>query len=139
MNSTVSQHTASIPRIGILMETAMAATVGRGQDIKNYLQEAAYLGLVPRQASSDGKDRLLGISKRGDGYLRSLLIHSARAVIHHIRRSLKAGRPGGNPWIEQLQLRCHVNEAAAAQANTMARTAWVLLARNETYCEAHPV
>jgi len=138
-NSTVSQRLASIPGIGVLTATALAATVGEGQDFKNGRQLAAYLGLVPRQASSGGKDRLLGISKRGDGYLRSLLIHGARAVIHHIRRRLKAGRPGGNPWVEQLLLRCHVNEAAVALANKMARTAWVLLVRNETYCLARPV
>jgi len=138
-NSTVSQRLASIPGIGVLTATALAATVGEGQDFRNGRQLAAYLGLVPRQASSGGKDRLLGISKRGDGYLRSLLIHGARAVIHHIRRRLKAGRPGGNPWVEQLLLRCHVNEAAVALANKMARTAWVLLVRNETYCLARPV
>ncbi|HYQ71432.1 MAG TPA: IS110 family transposase [Gammaproteobacteria bacterium] len=138
-NSTVSQRLASIPGIGVLTATALAATVGEGQDFRNGRQLAAYLGVVPRQVSSGGKDRLLGISKRGDGYLRSLLIHGARAVIHHIRRRLKAGRPGGNPWIEQLLLRCHVNEVAVALANKMARTAWVLLVRNETYCLARPV
>jgi transposase len=138
-NSTVSQRLASIPGIGVLTATALAATVGEGQDFRNGRQLAAYLGLVPRQASSGGKDRLLGISKRGDGYLRSLLIHGARAVIHHIRRRMKAGRSGGNPWVEQLLLRCHVNEAAVALANKMARTAWVLLVRNETYCLTRPV
>ena len=138
-HSAVSQRLASIPGIGVLTATALAATVGEGQDFNNGRQLAAYLGLVPRQVSSGGKDRLLGISKRGDGYLRSLLIHGARAVIHHIRRRLKAGRPGGNPWVEQLLLRCHVNEAAVALANKMARTAWVLLARNETWCPARPV
>ena len=84
--------------------------------------------------NSGGKERLLGISKRGDGYLRSLLIHGARAVTHHIRRRQKAGRPGGNPWVEQLLQRCHINEAAVALANKMARTAWVLSFRQETYC-----
>jgi len=138
-NSTVSQRLASIPGIGVLTATALTATVGEGQDFKNGRQLAAYLGLVPRQASSGGKDRLLGISKRGDGYLRSLLIHGARAVIHNIRRRLKAGRPGGYLWVEQLLLRCHVNEAVVALANKMARTAWVLLAQNETYCLARPV
>jgi transposase len=138
-NNAVSQRLAGIPGIGVLTATALAATVGEGQDFRNGRQLAAYLGLVPRQASSGGKERLLGISKRGDAYLRSLLIHGARAVIHHIRRRLKAGRPGGNPWIEQLLLRCHVNEAAVALANKMARTAWVLLDRNETYCPARPV
>jgi transposase len=136
-NSAVSQRLAGIPGIGVLTATALAASVGEGQDFRNGRQLAAYLGLVPRQSSTGGKERLLGISKRGDGYLRCLLIHGARAVIHHIRRRLKAGQPGGNPWVEQLLQRCHVNEAAVALANKMARTAWVLLARNETYCPAH--
>ncbi|HUT40438.1 MAG TPA: IS110 family transposase [Gammaproteobacteria bacterium] len=137
--NAVSQRLASIPGIGVLTATALAATVGEGQDFRNGRQLAAYLGLVPRQASSGGKERLLGISKRGDGYLRSLLIHGARAVIHHIRRRLKAHQPGGNPWVEQLLQRCHVNEVAVALANKMARTAWVLLARNETWCAARPL
>jgi transposase len=137
--SAVSRRLASIPGIGALTATALAATVGEGQDFRNGRQLAAYLGLVPRQSSSGGKERLLGISKRGDGYLRCLLIHGARAVIHHIRRRLKAGRPGGNPWVEQLLQRCHINEAAVALANKMARTAWVLLVRNESYCPARPV
>jgi len=138
-NNLVSQRLASIPGIGVLTATALAATVGEGQDFTNGRQLAAYLGLVPRQASSGGKERLLGISKRGDGYLRSLLIHGARAVIHHIRRRLRTHQPGGNPWVEQLLQRCHVNEAAVALANKMARMAWVLVARNETYCPAPPV
>lgn len=137
--NAVSQRLASVPGIGVLTATALAATVGEGQDFRNGRQLAAYLGLVPRQASSGGKERLLGISKRGDGYLRSLLIHGARAVIHHIRRRLKAHQPGGNPWVEQLLQRCHVNEVAVALANKMARTAWVLLARNETWCAARPL
>jgi len=135
----VSQRLAGIPGIGVLTATALAATVGEGQDFKHGRQLAAYLGLVPRQASSGGKERLLGISKRGDGYLRGLLIHGARAVIHHIRRRLKASQPGGNAWVEQLLRRCHVNEAAVALANKMARMAWVLMARNETYGLARPV
>lgn len=135
----VSQRLANIPGIGVLTATALAATVGEGQDFGHGRQLAAYLGLVPRQASSGGKERLLGISKRGDGYLRQLLIHGARAVIHHIRRRLKAGRPSGNPWVEQLLQRCHVNEAAVALANKMARTAWVLVARHETYRPARLV
>lgn len=138
-SDSVSQRLASIPGIGVLTATALAVTVGEGKDFSNGRQLAAYLGLVPRQASSGGKARLLGISKRGDGYLRQLLIHGARAVIHHIRRRLKAGRPSGNPWVEQLLQRCHVNETAVALANKMARTAWVLVARNETYRPARPV
>lgn len=136
--NAVSQRLAGIPGIGVLTATALAAAVGEGHGFSNGRQLAAYLGLVPRQASSGGKERLLGISKRGDGYLRGLLIHGARAVIHHLRRRLKAHQPGGNPWVEQLLQRCHVNEAAVALANKMARMAWVLMARNETYCPACP-
>lgn len=131
--SKPSQRLARIPGVGLLSATALAATVVDGQGFRNGRQLAAYLGLVPRQASSGGKDRLLGISKRGDGYLRSLLIHGARSVIHHIRRRLQAGQPGGNPWVETLLQRCHVNEVAVALANKMARVAWVLLAKNAHY------
>lgn len=132
-NSDQSQRLEAIPGIGVLTASALAATVGDGKGFRNGRQLAAYLGLVPRQASSGGKDRLLGISKRGDSYLRSLLIHGARAVIHHVRRRLRAGLPGRNPWIELLLQRCHVNEVAVALANKMARIAWVLLARDENY------
>ena len=138
-NNNVSQRLASIPGIGVLTASALAATVGEGQDFSNGRQLAAYLGLVPRQASSGGKARLLGISKRGDGYLRSLLIHGARAVISHIQRRLRSGQPGGNPWVEQLLLHRHPNKVAVALANKMARIAWVLLARNETWNPVRPV
>lgn len=131
--SEPSRRLESIPGVGVLTATALAATVGDGLGFRNGRQLAAYLGLVPRQASSGGKDRLLGISKRGDGYLRSLLVHGARSVLHHIRRRLQAGQPGGNPWVEALLQRSHVNEVAVALANKMARMAWVLLARNEHY------
>ncbi len=135
-NNEVSLRLEGIPGIGVLTATALATTVTDGTHFRNGRQLAAYLGLVPRQASSGGKDRLLGISKRGDGYLRRLLIHGARAVIHHIRRRLKAGQSGGNPWVEQLLQRCHVNEVAVALANKMARMAWALVVRNERYCAA---
>jgi transposase len=138
-DNSVSQRLASIPGIGVLTATALTATVGEGQDFRNGRQLAAYLGLVPRQVSSGGKERLLGISKRGDGYLRGLLIHGARAVIYHIQRRLKGSQAGGNTWVEQLLLRCHPNEVAVALTNKMARIAWVLMARNETWCAAHPV
>lgn len=135
-NSDASQRLETVSGIGLLGATALAATVGDGKSFRNGRQLSAYLGLVPRQASSGGRDRLLGISKRGDGYLRTLLIHGARAVIHHIRRRLKAGLPGGNPWVEQLLQRAHVNEVAVALANKMARIAWVILARGQTYLPA---
>lgn len=128
-----SQRLETIPGIGVQTATALVGTIDQAQDFNNGRHLSAYLGLVPRQASSGGKERLFGISKRGDRYLRKLLIHGARSVILHIRRRLELGQPGGNPWVEQLLLRCHPNEVAVALANKMARIAWVLLARNETY------
>lgn len=128
-----SQRLESIPGVGLHTATAIAATIDNGQDFKNGRQFAAYLGLVPRQASSGGKERLLNISKRGDGYIRSLLIHGDRTVESHVRRRLMAGQPGGNPWVEQLLQRCHINEVAVALANKMARIAWVLLTRQEIF------
>jgi transposase len=131
--NAVSQQLASIPGIGILTATALAATIGDVKNFANARQLSAYLGLVPRQHSSGGKEKLLGISKRGDGYVRCLLVHGARAVIRHIKRRLKNGQPGGNAWVEQCLQRMHVNEVTVALANKMARTAWALLAHNETW------
>ena len=138
-SSEASQRLATIPGIGVMSATALAAQVGGGEGFRNGRQLAAYLGLVPRQDSSGGRQRLLGISKRGDGYLRQLLVHGARSVILHIRRRLRAGKPGGNPWVEQLLERCHANKAAVALANKMVRMAWVVLVRQETYQASNPV
>lgn len=131
--SEASQRLATIPGVGVLTATALVASIGDAAVFRNGRELAAYLGLVPRQASSGGKDRLLGISKRGDGYLRGLLIHGARAVISHVRRRLKSGKPGNNPWVEQLLQRGHVNKVAVGLANKMARIIWVLLTRKESY------
>lgn len=128
-----SLRVAEIPGIGVLTATALVAKVGDASTFSNGRQLSASIGLVPRQSSSGGKDRLLGISKRGDGYLRCLLVHGARAVIRHINRRLKSGQPGGNPWVESLLQRCHVNEVSVALANKMARVAWVILAKKQTY------
>jgi transposase len=129
----ISQQLASIPGIGILTATALAATIGDVKNFTNARQLSAYLGLVPRQHSSGGKDKLLGISKRGDAYVRSLLVHGARAVIRHIKRRLNKGQPSGNAWVERCLHRMHANEVAVALANKMARTAWALLAHDETW------
>lgn len=128
-----SQRLESIPGVGLLTATALAAQLDDGQGFRNGRQLAAYLGLTPRQASSGGKEKLLGISKRGDGYLRKLLVHGARSVIRHVRSRLQQGKPGGNHWVEQLLQRCHPNEVAVALANKMARVAWALITRNEKY------
>lgn len=132
--NATSRRLIQISGIGLQTATALAAVLGnRGADFGNGRQLAAYLGLVPRQNSSGGKARLLGISKRGDAYLRSLLIHGARAVIQPIRRRLANGRPGGNPWVERLLARSHPNEVAVALANKLARTAWALVAHERNW------
>jgi transposase len=132
-----SQRVAEIPGVGLLTATVLVSKVGDAKGYRNGRQLAASLGLVPRQSSSGGKERLLGISKRGDGYTRSLLIHGARSVIRHIRRRIACGQPSGNPWVEKLLQRCHVNEVAVALANKMARMAWVILAKGEHYRAPH--
>ena len=128
-----SQRLQTIPGVGPLTASALVASVGNAEDFKNARQMAAYLGLVPRQSSSGGRNVLLGISKRGDGYLRSLLVHGARAVIRQIKCRIARGEPSGNPWVEQLLQRCHPNEVAVALANKMARIAWAVLRREECY------
>jgi transposase len=101
---------------------------------KNGRQMSAWLGLVPRQKSSGGKPTLLGISKRGDAYLRTLLIHGARAAIHAAKR-----RPAGreNSWLAKLLARRHANIAAVALANKNARTVWALLSHGRDFDPAY--
>ena len=130
-SNETSQRLERIPGIGLLTATALAATIGDASNFKNGRQLSAYLGLVPKQHASGGKERLLGISKRGNGYVRCLLIHGARAVIRHINRRLAAGQPGGNAWVEACLQRMHPNAASVALANKMARTAWALMAHND--------
>lgn len=131
-----SRRLAEVPGIGVQTATALVAKVGDGRMFRHGREVAAFVGLVPKQASSGGKERLLGISKRGDGYLRRLLVQGAKSVIRHVRRRQQAGLPGGHPWVESLLLRMHPNKAAVALANKMARIAWVILAREETYSRA---
>ncbi|MDH6147221.1 transposase [Paraburkholderia sp. WSM4179] len=119
------QKIASIPGIGPLTATALVATIGNPAAFKSGRELAAYLGLVPRQTGTGGKVRLGGISKQGDNYIRTLLIHGARAVLF---KSKNKGL-----WCDQLLLRRPVNVATVALANKMARTAWALLAHDQTY------
>jgi transposase len=109
--------------------TALVAAAGDAKVFKNGRQFAAWLGLVPRQHSSGGRVRLLGISKRGDRYLRTLLIHGARSAL------VRCGRKtdGRSLWLQKLRERRHPNVAAVALANKNARIAWVLLRRGEAY------
>jgi transposase len=119
-----SKRLAQIPGIGPLTASALVATVGDAKGFQSARQLAAWLGLVPRQHSSGGKALLLGISKRGDTYLRTLLIHGARCVVRVVER--KAG--DSPPWRTRLIARRHKNVAAVALANKNARIVWALLA-----------
>lgn len=124
-----SQRLDAIPGIGPLAATALVATVGDAKQFKNGRQMSAFLGLVPRQRSSGGKELLLGISKRGDTYLRTLLIHGARAVLRYLSR--KPDQSEG--WLARLAKRRHINIAAVGLANKTARIIWALLAHGRDY------
>jgi transposase len=124
-----SRKLEQVPGIGPITASALVATIGDANSFKNGRQLAAWLGLVPRQHSSGGKPLLLGISKRGDSYLRTLLIHGARAVIRVSER--KEGH--AQSWLGQLLGRRHKNVAAVALANKNARIVWALLAHERNY------
>lgn len=124
-----SQRLASIPGVGPLSATAVIASFGEGGQYQDGRQYAASLGLVPRQHSTGGRNTLLGISKRGDTYLRTLLIHGARAVIQHLGDKQDAR----SCWLRRLVERAGVNKAAVALANKNARTIWAMLTRGESY------
>jgi transposase len=130
--SAVCQKLAQVEGIGPVGATALVAAVGDAQEFVNGRHMAAWLGLVPRQCSSGGKERLLGMSKRGDRYWRTLLIHGARATVHHARRKTDAR----SRWIMSLEHRRGKNIATVAIANTNARIAWALLTRDAAYRNA---
>jgi transposase len=117
-----------IPGIGPITATALVASIGDAKQFANGRQLAAWLGLVPRQHSTGGKSNLLGISKRGDCYLRTLLIHGARAVILATERKLTT-----QGWLVRLLDRSHKNVAAIALANKTARIVWALLAHEREF------
>jgi transposase len=119
---------AKVPGIGPITASALIASIGDATSFANGRQLAAWLGLVPRQNSSGGKNVLLGISKRGDTYLRTLLIHGARSVIQAASR--KEQKEG---WLQRLLGRRNPNVAAVALANKNARIVWALLARGREF------
>jgi transposase len=119
----------SIPGIGLLSATALVSAIGDISMFKNGRELAAWLGLVPRQQSTGGKPTLLGISKRGDRYLRMLLIHGGRAVVR-VAHKYKDRR---NAWINSVNQRRGKNIAAVAVANKNIRIAWSLLNNKTTY------
>jgi transposase len=122
---TTSQRIGAIPGMGLLTATAAVAAMGDAKAFKSGREFAAWLGLVPRQSGTGGRVRLLGISKRGDTYLRTLLIHGARSVITHSKEPPEL--------ITNLLQRRPKNVVVVALANKMARTIWALAAHERTY------
>ena len=119
----------AVEGVGPLTATVLIAAVGNGRQFRSGRELSAWLGLVPRQHSSGGRSVLLGISKRGDRYLRTLLIHGARAALRFAARK----RDPRSRWIGAVRERRGANIAAVALANKNARVLWALLARNEDY------
>ena len=124
---------ATIPGIGEIGATILAAVLGTGSAFKNGRHFAAFLGLVPRQHSSGGKDCLLGISKGGDTYIRTLLVHGARSVLFWVNKKTDSQ----NKWLKNLVVRRGKNKAAVALANKIARIAWSLVRENTVYKPNH--
>lgn len=127
--SEACQRLAKIKGVGPKTATAIVAAVGDAKEFKNGRHMAAWLGLVPRQHSSGDRTVLMGISKRGDQHLRSMLVHGARSVVR------TAGREDTslNLWVNQLRERRGFNRATVAVANKTARTIWALLRHGDTY------
>lgn len=121
------ERIAAIPGVGLLTATAAVATIGDARSFKSGRQFAAYLGLVPRQSGTGGRVQLLGISKRGDVYLRTLLIHGARGVLS------RTGPGAKDTWLGKLASRRPNNVAIVALANKRARQIWALMAHQRTY------
>lgn len=119
------QRIAQIPGVGLLTATAAIATMGEASAFKSGREFCAWLGLVPRQTGTGGKVRLGAISKRGDTYLRTLLIHGARSVLAHAKEP--------SPWLEQIKQRRPANVVIVAQAAKMARTIWAVTAKEQDY------
>ncbi|MDQ7091699.1 MAG: IS110 family transposase [Methylococcales bacterium] len=124
------QRLLTIPGVGLLTATALIAAIGDINVFKNGRELAAWLGLVPRQHSTGGKPTLLGISKRGDTYLRTLLIHGGRSMLR-VAHKYEDKR---NKWIVRLKERRGENIFTVAIANKNARIAWAVLSKQEDYC-----
>ena len=122
--SEACQQLAAIPGVGLLTATAAVATIGDAKTFQSGRQFAAWLGIVPRQTGTGGRVRQLGLSKRGDTYLRTLLIHGARAIIARGKHS---------PWLAALLKRRPYSVAVAVLANKLARTLWAVLAKGKPF------
>lgn len=122
-SSVQGQRLLSLRGVGPLVASALLSALGDGKAFRKGRDFAASIGLTPRQHSTGGKDRLLGISKRGDSYLRKLLVHGARAVIHHAKQR----DDSLSQWVNSLCQRKHANVVSVALANKTARVAWALV------------
>jgi transposase len=127
-----TRRLATIPGFGALNATALVAAIGKGETFRRARDLAAWLGLVPRQATTGGKPRLLGITKRGNTYLRTLLIHGARAALP----SLMSSQSPMGEWLRGLVGRAHKNKVVVALAGKLARIAWAVLRSGENYAKA---
>jgi transposase len=127
--SELSLKLEKIPGIGPLVASALVASIADAHSFKNGRQVSAWLGLVPRQSSSGGKPTLLGMSKRGDAYLRTLLIHGARSAIIVAKNKTD----NTHRWLNKLLTRRHANVAAVALANKNVRTVWAMLAHGREF------
>jgi transposase len=127
--SAACQRLETIPGYGPIVASVFYSVVGDGSAYRRGRDVSAAVGLVPRQHSSGGKENLLGISKRGDRYLRSLLIHGARSVVRQA-----AGKDDRlSRWINRVKAARGYNKAVVALANKLARIGWAVLAHNTTY------
>ena len=125
----LSQRLATIPGVGVIGATALSASIPNPTMFRSGREFAAFLGLVPRQNSSGGKDRLGRISRMGDGYLRKLLVVGATSVV----RRAKTDALAAAPWVRSLLERRPARVATVAMANKTARIAWAVMARGEVY------
>jgi len=123
------QRLTTIPGVGPVAATALIAAIGNGSGFRRGKDLAAWVGMVPREYSTGGKQKLLGISKQGNSYLRRLFVQGARVVMQY--RTKQA--PGLSAWLAQLMARTHQNVAIVALANKLLRMAWAVLCKNEMY------
>ena len=128
--NALCRYLMSIPGIGYINATALFSAIGNGSQFKNAREFSVWLGITPRQHASGHRQNMLGISKRGNRYLRKQLIHGARAAMAHCKK--RGDRL--SHWLNALIARRGHNKANVAMANKMARLCWVLLQREQMYC-----
>jgi transposase len=123
------QRLTEIPGVGPVTATALIAAVGNGSAFGKGRDLSAWMGIAPGEYSTGGKQKLLGISKRGNRYLRTLFVQGARSVVQQRHKQA----PGLSRWLAQLLARAHQNVAVVALANKLVRMAWAVLCKNERY------